>query len=623
MLDQADEFLQTREFLSALPLYDSLLKKFPDNNYLAYLLGTCYCYDAHKFTLAEINILRAKDFRQRLPDYDFFLGKAYYENDKFDLAIASFESYLKNPLSEELKKEVNHVITHCKNSKEQSLKGAVIKITNIGKPINTEGFEYSPVLPSNENMMVYTYSGSKSKGGKQSMPGKPSEKGQFFEDVYVTYKDSVGKWKVPQPIESINTTGHDAVMNISHDGQKIYIYRNISLGNGDIYVSKLSGSEWGKPELIKGINSKAWEGSVCLSPDESIIYFASERPGGLGGKDIWFAMKQADGSWGTPKNLGSSVNTKFDEDSPFIHQNGKTMFFSSTGHNSVGGYDIFRSDLKDGKWSAPFNLGKPINTTQDDKFYVVSPDGKRGYYSSEKSSGIGGHDIYVVEPGMFGKPTELVMLTGNVTLDNKPVAAKIQVKTKNYKTDYAGIFNSNSVSGKYLINLPSGYEYEITYSSDSTRISKYLSTALIDSFATLELDAELFTVVPKLNIVLDTLQMESEELNIKGLNYNDIVHQYGGSSFDSLTYLVQIGAYRIIENFNYSTLIGLPKVERKIYDDGMTRFTLGHFKTLSEADLLMKKARHNGIKDAFILAVYKNKRMSFNDLIAEKILRKP
>ena len=93
LLDQADEFLQTREFLSALPLYDSLLKKFPDNNYLAYLLGTCYCYDAHKFTLAEINILRAKDFRQRLPDYDFFLGKAYYENDKFDQAIASFESY--------------------------------------------------------------------------------------------------------------------------------------------------------------------------------------------------------------------------------------------------------------------------------------------------------------------------------------------------------------------------------------------------------------------------------------------------------------------------------------------------------------------------------------------------
>ncbi len=184
------------------------------------------------------------------------------------------------------------------------------------------------------------------------------------------------------PIDTINTTGHDAVTSISHDGQKLYIFRSTGIGNGDIFVSYLKGMKWTLPEKVQGINSNYWEGSICFTPDEKYLYFSSERPNGVGGRDIYAATRMPDGSYGSIKNLGTTINTPYDEDAPFITADGKTMFFSSMGHNSIGGYDVFRSDLKGGKWGEPYNIGKPVNTTLDDKYYWVSADGERGYYSS-------------------------------------------------------------------------------------------------------------------------------------------------------------------------------------------------------------------------------------------------
>lgn len=620
ILDAADEFLQKREYLKALPLYDTLHKSIPNNIYLSYLLGTCYSFDAHLYTEAESLIVTAAGISQRFPDFDYFLGKAYEQNDKYDLAILHFEKYLKNPISSALRNEVSALLNSCKNAKIQSTKGVAIKINSVGKPINSVGSEYSPVLPADESFMVFTYRGPLSMGGKQSMPGRSDEKkGIYFEDVYIAYKDSSGKWKNPEPINSINTNGHDAVMSISNDGQKLFIYRNVSAGNGDIYLSKLIGKEWTKPEIIKGINSKSWEGSACLSPDESIIYFSSERPGGLGGRDLWFSIKLPDGTWGTPKNLGPSINTKFDEDAPFVHFDGKTLFFSSTGHNSIGGYDIFRSDLKKGAWSLPYNLGKPVNTPQDDKFYFVSPDGKRGYYSTEKAKGEGEQDIYMVEPGMFGKPTPLVLLKGKTSLDGIPCDANVTVITQKYKTDFAGTFNSNKQSGLYMINLPTGYEYEIKFSNGNSSAIRHISTALVDSFSTLEIDVDLNSR-PLPEIKIDSSQILAEDLSIAGYSYSRLLEKNYNRNNDSLQFTVQIGAFRIIENFNYSALIGLPKVRRQEYSDGITRFLIGSLKNIGDAEELLKKAIHNGLKDSFIFPVYNGEKKTFKELIEKKIL---
>ncbi|MFI5142006.1 MAG: hypothetical protein ACHQII_06585, partial [Bacteroidia bacterium] len=493
ILTNADRHYKNQEYMASLTLYDSLEKTHIDNLYLKYLLGTCQSYNTFYFSKAEENIKAAEPIKNKLPDYDFYLGRVYENNDKFEDAIKQFEVYLANPLPDTLKSVVLHQIEICKNSLDELKKGTIASITNIGPPINTAASEYAPLLPGDESFMVFTYLGPKSKGGKQKLPGKPDPKGTYFEDVFISYKkDSAGGWNEPQPINAINTTGNDAPLFISHDGQKLYIFRNIGLGSGDIFVSYLKGTEWSVPEKLRGINSNYWEGSICFSPDEKTVYFSSERPGGQGGRDIWFAQLMPDGVYGGIKNLGATINTTFDEDAPFVTADGKTMFFSSTGHNSTGGYDIFRSDMKNGKWGTPYNIGKPVNTSQDDKYYWVSADGQRAYYSTERKGGFGLQDIYLVEPGMFGKPTALVVLNGVVYVDDKPVEAGIKIKSKYGKKNFSGAFKSNSATGKYLLNIPSGNEFELEFKYNDLRLVKNISTVTLDSFALLTSDINLY-----------------------------------------------------------------------------------------------------------------------------------
>mgnify|MGYP000979603211 FL=1 len=623
-LNSADKYFSNQEYLFARPIYDSLYKKHKSNIYIGYLLGSCSIFDPRFQTNSESLIKAASSIKSKLLDYDYYLGRAYLVNDKFTEAIAQFEAYKLNPLDKDIKAEVYHQIYICKSAISLDKKGVVAKITNIGAPINTSGSEYTPVFPSNESFMVYTYRGEKSMGGKQILPNKVDEKnGVYFEDIMISYKNERNNWGEPIPINNINTNGHDAVVHISHDGQKLFIYRNVGVGSGDIFMSKLDGANWTVPEKIKGINSNFWEGSVCLFPDEKTICFSSERQGGVGGRDLYYAKLQPDGTWGDVKNFGPEINTKFDEDAPFIHSDGKTLFFSSNGHNTIGGYDIFRSELKNGSWTTPYNVGKPVNTSQDDKFYIVSSDGQRGYYSSEKKDGFGQQDIYTVEPGMFGKPTALVLVTGKVTFDNAHVKADILVRSKINRKDYSGTFNSNSVNGAYLVNLPSGNEYEIIYKYQGVTLTKDISTAKIDSFARLEIDAELFSdEYQKLNFAkVDSSAFKSENISDLSLTNEQFLAKYGNSEIDSLFYTVQIGAYKIYENFNYSKLIGLPKALRKTFSDNITRFTIGSFKTLNETNAVLEKAKKNGIKDAFILAVYKGERYYFKELLNQGILK--
>jgi hypothetical protein len=623
-LNSADKYFSNQEYLFARPIYDSLYKKHKSNIYIGYLLGSCSIFDPRFQTNSESLIKAASSIKSKLLDYDYYLGRAYLVNDKFTEAIAQFEAYKLNPLDKDIKAEVDHQIYICKSAISLDKKGVVAKITNIGAPINTSGSEYTPVFPSNESFMVYTYRGEKSMGGKQILPNKVDEKnGVYFEDIMISYKNERNNWGEPIPINNINTNGHDAVVHISHDGQKLFIYRNVGVGSGDIFMSKLDGANWSVPEKIKGINSNFWEGSVCLFPDEKTICFSSERQGGVGGRDLYYAKLQPDGTWGDVKNFGPEINTKFDEDAPFIHSDGKTLFFSSNGHNTIGGYDIFRSELKNGSWTTPYNVGKPVNTSQDDKFYIVSSDGQRGYYSSEKKDGFGQQDIYTVEPGMFGKPTALVLVTGKVTFDNAHVKADILVRSKINRKDYSGTFNSNSVNGAYLVNLPSGNEYEIIYKYQGVTLTKDISTAKIDSFARLEIDAELFSdEYQKLNFAkVDSSAFKSENISDLSLTNEQFLAKYGNSEIDSLFYTVQIGAYKIYENFNYSKLIGLPKALRKTFSDNITRFTIGSFKTLNETNAVLEKAKKNGIKDAFILAIYKGERYYFKELLNQGILK--
>lgn len=617
LLDKADKYYASQEFLYCIGLYDSLYKRHADNLYLAYLLGTAQTYDPMYYEPSEQLIRKADPLRSKLPDFDFYLGKACENNDKFDEAISQYEAYLKNPIPDTLRTLVKHQIEVCKNSAEQLKKGSVATVGNIGPAVNSEGAEYSPVLPSNEKFMVFTYRGPKSKGGKQKVPGRADDKGTYFEDVFISYKNDSGQWQKPVPIDAINTEGHDAVMCISHDGQRLYIYRNVGLGNGDIFVSTLKGTQWGVPQKVKGINSTYWEGSVCFTPDEKYLYFSSERPGGAGGRDIWVAERLIDGSYGKVMSASAAINTPYDEDAPFITADGKTLFFSSTGHNSTGGYDVFRSDLKGGRWTKPYNIGKPVNSNQDDKYYWVSADGERGYYSSERKEGLGAQDILLVEPGMFGKPTALIMMQGVVYLDDQPVEAEIKIKSKFTRKDFFGTFTSNSVTGEYLLNLPAGNEFEVMFVYKGVTVGKHISTVGIDSFAVLRTDANLYSkeYLAKLKFEIDSTQLMVEALERLEMTFDEFLKKFGNYRNDSIEYKVQVGAYRIVENFNYRKILTLPPVRRQLFEDGITRFTVGAVPTLLEADAICKMAKKAGFKDSFVIATVKNKKITFFDLL--------
>ena len=256
-----------------------------------------------------------------------------------------------------------------------------IIITNIGETVNTPYDEYAPIISADGLMMIFT--------SKRPLTKKDIEDNeQGLENVYVSYYDDmIWKWSEPALLgELINQPGNNnSAIALSNDGQRMLLYRGDPDGN--IYESVLIGEEWSDPvELVKPINSSKHESTASISPDGRTIYFVSNRKGGQGQLDIWQCHQDNTGSWGTAENLGGIINTMDDEEGVFIHPDGKTLYFSSKGHNTTGGYDIFKSVFANGNWTTPVNLGTSINTPQDDLFFTQTADGKTGYYSSGSAS---------------------------------------------------------------------------------------------------------------------------------------------------------------------------------------------------------------------------------------------
>ena len=334
-------------------------------------------------------------------------------------------------------------------------------IRNLGPPVNTMAKEYGPILSADESVLVYTYLGPLSTGGLMDEKFKPSpDHGTYYEDIFISRKkDSV--WSTPEGIVQLNGKENDAPIALSADGQTLFIFKASEKDGGDIFKSELTGETWSVPERLKGdVNSKYWEGSCSISADGNHLYFSSERPGGLGGRDIYMAEKGENDVWKTAQNLGPSINTKYDDDCPFIHPDGITLFFSSKGHNSIGDYDIFYTIKKENNWIEPVNMGYPLNTTDDDRCYVINAKGNRGYFSSNRitNGGNGTFDIFTVTPGVLGDKPVLAMVLGNVFGNDKPIDAQLEI-TKKSTGEKIGPYASNAKTGKYLVALSPGENY--------------------------------------------------------------------------------------------------------------------------------------------------------------------
>ncbi|MBA3705041.1 MAG: PD40 domain-containing protein [Bacteroidetes bacterium] len=333
-----------------------------------------------------------------------------------------------------------------------------IIITNIGKAINSPFSDFAPVISADGSELFFTSRRSVSEKNWESM-----------EHIYTSTYDRKKKTWTPAKIlsEVVNVPNrNNSAIAISNDGQRMLLYRDDQNGNGDIYESQLQGTQWTEPvRLPEPVNSDVHESSASISPDGRTIYFVSEREGGEGGRDIWYCTQDAAGKWGKAINIGEPINTKDDEEGVFIHPDGKTIYFSSKGRFTHGGYDIFQSVLQNGKWTEPDNMGVPINTTADDLFFVIDAKGTTGYYTSSMEGGIGDKDIYEITftPIKKKKGPKLILLKGIISdeLSAKPLESSIEI-IDNEKNQVLSTILSNSATGKYLISLPAGKNYGIS-----------------------------------------------------------------------------------------------------------------------------------------------------------------
>ncbi|MBL4656861.1 MAG: PD40 domain-containing protein, partial [Flavobacteriales bacterium] len=468
MSSDAEFYFKGGNYLDALPLFRALDSIDPSTE-LKFKLAICYLYKTDEIRMGIALLESVKSENPKQENLYFYLGRAKALNYKFDEAITFFNEALTKKTSKDKLELIPRMIEYAETGKKLVEDPIDVEIENIGKPINTRFREYVPVISADESILIYTYVGERSTGGRQNDYAEPDPKGHYFEDVVQSLKSTDDVWSEPEKIgENINTHGHDASLALSANGQKLFIFKDTEGSSGDIYVSELEGYTWSLPvALDSSINTSSWEGGVTLSADENTLYFASERSGGIGGRDLYKSSRNNDGSWGRARNLGPKINTIYDDESPFIHPDGKTLFFSSKGHQSMGGYDVFRTlAISDTSWTTPENIGYPINTTGDDKYYVLSADGERGYYSTQKFGGLGQQDIYVVHLGASARKHALILIKGIVTANDKPSEAEITVEYAKSKLPYEGYFKSNSATGKYIVILPSEKDYNLTFKVD-------------------------------------------------------------------------------------------------------------------------------------------------------------
>lgn len=400
---------------------------------------------------------------------------AYKSLDDFDNSVKWLDYTLdKFSLNTAQKDLLNKWKKQMINNKEQLKAGATLKLTpekvevnNLGSGINGVEADYFPSVTADESMLLFTSTREGSTGGK-------NKEGVNDEDLWYSMKSEDGKWGLTQNFGiPVNTKNNNGIASFTGDGQFVVCGRcnePDGYGSCDIYGATLTGNSWNTPiNLGSVINSKSWDAQVSIAADGKTLVWSSNREGGYGEQDLWMSKKNEKGFWTEAKNLGGVINTEGNEYSPFLHPDGKTLYFSSNNHSPrIGGIDIYKSNLNDdGTWSKPENLGYPINTEKNDLYFVQTPSGLKGYFASDREGGLGLYDIYeIVYPQE--KKSSLITFVGYVIdeVTGLPIEANIKVEDIDSNT-IVGEYVSNSATGKFVVILTPGRNYSMTVSKDN------------------------------------------------------------------------------------------------------------------------------------------------------------
>lgn len=500
-LKGAEKNLKTGEKLffqgggRTLESLDYLLKAHafnPNNGKVNYMIGQVLLL-TNDFPEATPYLEKALELGHPDPEVYYYLGEAYHLSMEFSQAIEHFALFRQNLTPEELalrRQMIEKRIAECNHGLALRASPARVFIDNLGEGVNSEYDDYSPKLLPGDDQMYFT-----SRRPLEHNASLDRIDYKYFENILLAEKANDGWQLIGHAGNTLNPKNHSAVAAISHDGLTMIVYN----GNkgGDLYIAELKNDRWSKPSRLRnGINSRHQETSAALSTDGKQLFFISDRPGGYGGKDIWFTSKDHRDRWHEPINMGPVLNSEYDEEGLYLSHDGQTLYFSSQGHNSMGGFDIFKSSYENGRWESPVNLGYPINTPSNDLFFRPTGDDSMAYFSSMRPDGFGGSDIYSVTFMGVEKPLinqmksepiaskarpdfsvfldqsspaipPMTLLRGRVLDDEtgEPLHANIELYD-NEAEELLATFATNPETGAYYISLPGGKNFGISVQAE-------------------------------------------------------------------------------------------------------------------------------------------------------------
>ena len=454
--DNAFREASVNNFSDAVKDLKRALEKEPTFLDARMLLGDVY-YQQGNYAEAEVMY---ESILKIAPAYNYQtyykLGLAEKKSKKYSEASEHLKDFLNTDPAEKIKLRAKGHLKSTEFLAYAYANPVPFKPENLGSTINTSNHEYLPAFTADGETLIFTR----------------KERGN--EDFYFCEKDEEGNWKTPKPITAINTEDNEGAQTVTADG-KLLVFtgcnRKGNIGGCDLYFSTLENGIYTSPKLLpEGINTRYWESQASLTPNGDALYFASTRSAGYGKSDI-FVSYRINGKWTSPRNLGPTINTSEDDDAPFIHADGQTLYFTSKGHPGMGERDLYYSrwDAKNVGWSEPKNMGIPINTEREEATLVISLDGKTAYFASDRNdfeNAQGGVDLYKFDLYKEAQPQKVTYVKALVTDANtgKPLATTVEITDITRNLPYFNAKTDND--GTFLIVMGIGKNYGLSVNKD-------------------------------------------------------------------------------------------------------------------------------------------------------------
>jgi len=672
--DKANLYFKNDKFFEALQLYKKYDKIKTKDEEVKFRLGICYFFNNEMDR--SIDYLSALVYNKKKPKAlaYFYLGCAYHSKKEFKKAIKNYKLYLKNSSSNDSNRlAIKDEIKRCAQGLKIKYQKELAVVENLGENINTRFDEFASVeSPNDSDKLYFSSARTRNLGGLRDEEGKLDNlKGKYSSDIFSIILQN-GTWTNPKRLSNLlNSTQNDVILDFNEDGSAMLLFKGFDFFSGQILVDSF------KPIEDKPIYPNRFQSSVVAergdaSPyffNDSTLIFSSRIEGGFGGSDLYISQKSK-GKWCPPLNLGNTINSAYDESTPFLAEDGRTLYFSSNTTKGIGGFDIYKASFNDFKkeWNKPQNLGLPINSPRDDHYFRLSRDGSLGYFSSSRVEGYGGQDLYVAyfktqnleqlisstPPGFHTLAFKNLNLEPDANYVNsneyafKGEMGEFEVEPIYYDSDDDLLSGNNIAQLNEIIRLMDEYpqlRIELTGNSDNQdqaqfslffsikrteRVADYLiKSGVKPSNILLKGCGSNFPIAK--NIFGDTPNLLGQRLNrridfkmfnIQRVPINFIVKKpqveqgmiaskgiYYGKVIKGLSYKVQVA--EIKQNYNSRMIVDYPDaMVESSADSQYYKYTIGLYKTFESANYLRKELQRQGITIAEVVPYINGIRLS-------------